>query len=85
MNSIHPALPRLTTRVLAVAFTVLAILVISLCASVMAVIYIHADEHGLVPQAWSLSNQVTQPVITVLPPPQPESESPQHKAPRYQI
>lgn len=85
MKLFNPAKPTLTQRMLAVALTVLGILVISFCASVMAVIYMHADEKGMVPKALSLSNQVSQPVITLIPRGKPAAEKPEATAPKYQI
>ncbi|MFN4042694.1 hypothetical protein [Limnobacter sp.] len=85
MNRLNPAKPRLATRILAVIFTMTAVLVISFCAAVMSIIYMHADENGLVPKAFSLSNQLSQPVITILPPQQPGPNAPNHKTPQYHI
>lgn len=85
MTLLNPTKPRLATRILAVIFTMLAVLVISFCAAVMSIIYMHADENGMVPPAFSLSNQLSQPIITILPPQQPGSGEPSHKAPRYHI
>lgn len=85
MNGLNPTKPRLVTRILAVIFIMVAVLVISFCAAVMSVIYMHADENGMVPRAFSLSNQLSQPIITILPPQQPGYSTPSHKAPRYQI
>lgn len=85
MNRLNPAKPRLATRILAVIFTMVAILVISFCAAVMSIIYMHADENGMVPKAFSLSNQLTQPVITILPPQQAGPNAPNHKTPQYHI
>lgn len=85
MNRLNPAKPRLATPILAVIFTVVAVLVISFCAAVMSIIYMHADENGMVPKAFSLSNQLTQPVITILPPQQPGHGAPNHTAPQYHI
>jgi hypothetical protein len=85
MNRLNPAKPRLATRILAVIFTMVAILVISFCAAVMSIIYMHADENGMVPKAFSLSNQLTQPIITILPPQQAGPNAPNHKTPQYHI
>ncbi len=85
MNGLNPAKPRLSRRILAVIFTMMAVLVISFCAAVMSIIYMHADENGMVPKAFSLSNQLTQPVITILPPQQPGHGAPNHTAPQYHI
>lgn len=85
MNRLNPAKPRLATRILAVIFTMVAILVISFCAAVMSIIYMHADENGMVPKAFSLSNQLTQPIITILPPHQAGPNAPNHKTPQYHI
>jgi len=85
MNGLNPAKPRLSRRILAVIFTMMAVLVISFCAAVMSIIYMHADENGMVPQAFSLSNQLTQPIITILPPQQPGHGAPNHTAPQYHI
>lgn len=85
MNRHNPAKPRLATRILAVIFTMVAILVISFCAAVMSIIYMHADENGMVPKAFSLSNQLTQPIITILPPQQAGPNAPNHKTPQYHI
>lgn len=63
----------------------MAVLVISFCAAVMSIIYMHADENGMVPQAFSLSNQLTQPIITILPPQQAGPKAPNHKTPQYHI
>ena len=85
MKHIHSATPGIAKRVLAVSFIVVAILVISFCAAVMSVMYMHADEKGLVPRAFSLSSQMTQPVITILPGQQNRSEEQIPRAPKYQI
>ncbi|WP_275271964.1 hypothetical protein [Limnobacter sp. P1] len=85
MNRLNPAKPRLATRILAVIFTMVAILVISFCAAVMSIIYMHADENGMVPKAFSLSNQLTQPIITILPPQQAGPNAPNYKTPQYHI
>ncbi len=63
----------------------MAVLVISFCAAVMSIIYMHADENGMVPKAFSLSNQLSQPIITILPPQQPGHGAPNHTAPQYHI
>lgn len=78
--------PGLLMRSLAVVLIVLAILVVSFCATVMAVIYMHADEKGMLPAMFSLSAQNTQPVITILPPlhPAPNGDS-FDKRPKYEI
>ena len=85
MNGLNPTKPRLSRRILAVIFTMMAVLVISFCAAVMSIIYMHADENGMVPQAFSLSNQLTQPIITILPPQQAGPNAPNHKTPQYHI
>ena len=85
MTLLNPTKPRLATRILAVIFTMVAVLVISFCAAVMSIIYMHADENGMVPQAFSLSNQLTQPIITILPPQQAGPNAPNHKTPQYHI
>lgn len=85
MNGLNPAKPRLSRRILAVIFTMVAVLVISFCASVMSIIYMHADENGMVPKAFSLSNQLSQPIITILPPLQPGHGAPSRTAPQYHI
>lgn len=85
MNGLNPAKPRLSRRILAVIFTMVAVLVISFCAAVMSIIYMHADENGMVPKAFSLSNQLSQPIITILPPQQPGHGAPNHTAPQYHI
>ncbi|MEW6204964.1 MAG: hypothetical protein AB1516_06545 [Pseudomonadota bacterium] len=85
MNGLNPKNPTFKMRILAVAFTMLAVLVISFCASVMSIIYMHADENGMVPKAFSLSNQLSQPVITILPPQQPGPDAPGRSKPQYQI
>lgn len=85
MKSLYSATPSFTARFLAVIFTVLAILVVSFCASVMAVIYMHADEKGLVPTAFSLSSQMSRPVITIFPREPSGAEDQAPKAPKYQI
>jgi len=85
MNGLNPTRPRLSRRILAVIFTMMAVLVISFCAAVMSIIYMHADENGMVPKAFSLSNQLTQPVITILPPQQPGTASPSHTTPQHYI
>lgn len=85
MKHFNSASPGLTARFLAVIFTVLAILVVSFCASVMAVIYMHADEKGLVPTAFSLSSQMSRPVITIFPREPSRAEEQTPKAPKYQI
>jgi hypothetical protein len=51
----------------------------------MSIIYMHADENGMVPKAFSLSNQLSQPIITILPPQQPGHGAPNHTAPQYHI
>ena len=78
--------PGLFMRSLAVVFVVLSILVVCFSATVMTVIYIHADEKGMVPAMFSLNAQMTQPVITILPPRHisPNADTPD-KAPKYQI
>lgn len=85
MNGLNPTKPRLSRRILAVIFTMMAVLVISFCAAVMSIIYMHADENGMVPKAFSLSNQLSQPIITILPPQQPGHGAPNHIAPQYHI
>lgn len=85
MKLFNPAKLTLTQRILAVALTVLGIFVISFCASVMAVIYMHADDKGMVPKALSLSNQVSQPVITLIPGGKPAAEKPKVAVPKYEI
>ncbi|MBU0542122.1 MAG: hypothetical protein KKC58_06965 [Gammaproteobacteria bacterium] len=85
MNGLNPTKPRLSRRILAVIFTMMAVLVISFCAAVMSIIYMHADENGMVPKAFSLSNQLSQPIITILPPQQPSHGAPNHTAPQYHI
>ncbi|MGV3470032.1 hypothetical protein [Limnobacter sp.] len=85
MNGLNPTKPRLSRRILAVIFTMMAVLVISFCAAVMSIIYMHADENGMVPKAFSLSNQLSQPIITILPPQQPGHGAPNHTAPQYRI
>ncbi len=85
MNGLNPTKPRLSRRILAVIFTMMAVLVISFCAAVMSIIYMHADENGMVPKAFSLSNQLSQPVITILPPQQPGPDAPGRSKPQYQI
>ncbi|WP_294889763.1 hypothetical protein [Limnobacter sp.] len=85
MNGLNPTKPRLSRRILAVIFTMMAVLVISFCAAVMSIIYMHADENGMVPKAFSLSNQLSQPIITILPPQQPGHGAPNHTAPQYHI
>lgn len=85
MNGLNPTKPRLSRRILAVIFTMMAVLVISFCAAVMSIIYMHADENGMVPKAFSLSNQLSQPIITILPPQQPGHGAPNHTVPQYHI
>ncbi len=85
MNGLNPTKPRLSRRILAVIFTMMAVLIISFCAAVMSIIYMHADENGMVPKAFSLSNQLSQPIITILPPQQPGHGAPNHTAPQYHI
>lgn len=85
MNGLNATKPRLSRRILAVIFTMMAVLVISFCAAVMSIIYMHADENGMVPKAFSLSNQLSQPIITILPPQQPGHGAPNHTAPQYHI
>ncbi|MEQ9106270.1 MAG: hypothetical protein RLO04_02245 [Limnobacter sp.] len=86
MKLIDQQNPGFVMRSLAVVLIVLAILVVSFCATVMTVIYIHADEKGMLPAMFSLSDQITQPVITILPPlhPAPNADS-TDKRPKYQI
>lgn len=86
MKSINQQNPGLVMRSLAVVLIVLGILVVSFCAAVMTVIYIHADEKGLLPAMFSLSAQNTQPVITILPRqhPAPHGDS-ADKSSKYQI
>lgn len=85
MNGLNATKQRLSRRILAVIFTMMAVLVISFCAAVMSIIYMHADENGMVPKAFSLSNQLSQPIITILPPQQPGHGAPNHTAPQYHI
>jgi hypothetical protein len=85
MNPLNPTKPVFAKRILAVIFTMVAVLVISFCAAVMSIIYMHADENGMVPKAFSLSNQLSQPIITILPPQQPDPNAPNHKTPKYNI
>ncbi len=85
MNPLNPTKPMLAKRILAVIFTMVAIFVISFCAAVMSIIYMHADENGMVPRAFSLSNQLSQPVITILPPQHPGPTMPNQKTPSYNI
>jgi sensor domain CHASE-containing protein len=85
MNGLNPAKPRLSRRILAVIFTMMAVLIISFCAAVMSIIYMHADENGMVPKAFSLSNKLSQPIITILPPQQPGHGAPSPTVPQYQI
>lgn len=82
MNPINPSL---FMRAAAVAFTVLAILLVSFCAAFMAVVYMHADEKGILPQALSLTDRSSQQVITILPKQQPLPADPASKAPKHQI
>ena len=86
MKLINQQNPGVVMRSLAVVFIVLSILVVSFCATVMTVIYIHADERGMLPAMFSLSTQDTRPVITILPGfvPQPNEDS-ADKRPKYQI
>jgi hypothetical protein len=85
MNGLNSTRPRRSTRILAVIFTMVAVLVISFCAAVMSIIYMHADENGMVPKAFSLSNQLSQPVITIIPSQQPGPDVPGRSKPQYQI
>lgn len=82
LNSVRPSL---VARILAVAFVVLTILVISFCAAVMSAVYMHADEKGLVPTAFSLSSQMSRPVITIFPREPSRTEDQTPKAPQYEI
>lgn len=86
MKSINQQNPGFVMRSLAVVLIVLSILVVSFCATVMTVIYIHADEKGMLPAMFSLSARGTQPVITILPglAPSPNEDS-ADKHPKYQI
>lgn len=85
MNLLNPAKQRFATRIRSVFFATMAVLVISFCASVMSIIYMHADEHGMVPKAFSLSNQLSQPTITILPSQESGSNAANHKTPQYYI
>lgn len=85
MKHFNPVRHSLAARILAVAFIVLAILVISFCAAVMSVIYMHADEKGMVPRSFSLSAQSNQPIITILPREPGSVEDKSAKTPKYQI
>jgi Na+(H+)/acetate symporter ActP len=75
----------LVVKSMSVLFAVIVILVISLCASVIAVIYMHADKKGMVPSAFSLSDHSNFPVITLIPPAQIESSRSTEKKPLYDI
>ena len=82
----HQQNPGLVMRSLAIVLIVLAIFVVSFCATVMTVIYMHADEKGMLPAMFSLSAQTTRPVITILPRQHlaPNGDS-ADKRPKYQI
>jgi hypothetical protein len=85
VNQINQGKPRLSKRILAVVFTMVAVLIVSFCAAVMSIIYMHADENGLLPRAFSLNDKLSQPIITILPPQQLGPNTPNHKQPQYEI
>ncbi len=86
MKLINQQNPGLWMRGIAVVVVVIAILTVSFCASVMTVMYIHADQKGMLPAMFSLNAKITESMGNILPPQNVvPHDSSQDKAPKYEI